>query len=332
MKEIRIVDAPDIPGLSFRNYQGEADLAAMVEVFEASREVDRFDWVDTLEDTIRQFDHLDNCDPDQDMLVAEVDGKMIAHSRAWWEELSDGETIYVYIGLLMPEWRRRGIGRAMIRWTEGRLREIAAGHKGEKKYFQRATVDSEVGLEILLQQEGYQAARYGFRMTRPTSAPLPDAPMPAGLEVRPATREQTRQIITAADEAFLDHWGARSMTENNFQEMMASPTFKPELWKVAWDGDEVAGNVLNYVDEEENQQYGRKRAYTEGISVRRPWRRRGLARALLVQSIQMFKELGFEETVLGVDSQNLSGALRLYEGVGYQVERRSTVYRKELSG
>ncbi len=59
-------------------------------------------------------------------------------------------------------------------------------------------------------------------------------------------------------------------------------------------------------------------------------RRRGLARALLTQSIQMFRDLGMEETALGVDTQNPSGALRLYESVGYQEIRRHTFYRKAL--
>jgi ribosomal protein S18 acetylase RimI-like enzyme len=99
---------------------------------------------------------------------------------------------------------------------------------------------------------------------------------------------------------------------------------------VAWDAStgEVAGQVQNFVNAEENEQRGVRRGYTEGISVRRPWRRRGLARALLTRSLQMFKEMGMEEAALGVDAQNLSGALNLYESVGFRVEKRHTTYRK----
>ena len=115
------------------------------------------------------------------------------------------------------------------------------------------------------------------------------------------------------------------------QQWMEDPTYAPALWKVAWDGDEPAGAVQNFIEQRDNEQYGRKRGYTEGIWVRRPWRRRGLARALLTQSIQMFVEMGLDETCLGVDVQNPRGALRLYESVGYQVERRNTTYRKPLA-
>jgi mycothiol synthase len=88
--------------------------------------------------------------------------------------------------------------------------------------------------------------------------------------------------------------------------------------------------VLNFVNSAENAEYKRNRGYTEGISVRRAWRKQGLARALLVQSMQMFKELGMTETALGVDAENLSGALNLYQSVGYQEDNRGITFRKPL--
>jgi len=331
MESIALPAAPDILGLGFRPFGGESDYPGMVAVFEASKGVDRFDWVITVDDVRREFDHLHNCDPTQDMLVAEIDGRMIAYSRVWWDQETEGDRIYTFLGLLVPEWRRKGIGRAMIRCGERRLRQIAGQHPAEiPKYFQRGVVDSEVGLEVLLQSEGYEALRYGFSMVRPVSQPLPEAPMPPGLEVRPVREGQARAILAASDEAFRDHWGHRPLTENDIRGWMSEPTFDPALWKVAWEGDEVAGGVLGYVDRAENEQYNRQRGYTEDIWVRRPWRRRGLARSLLVQSIQMFAEMGMEETALGVDVQNPHGALRLYEGVGYRVDRRHTTYRKPL--
>ncbi len=332
MQPIVLPDAPPIPGLTFRSFQGESDYPGMVDVFEASKEVDRFDRVITVDDVRREFDHLHNCDPYQDMLVAEIEGEMIAYSRAWWEQESEGDRIYTFIGLLVPAWRRKGIGKAMIRHAERRLCEIAGEHPAEvPKYLQRGVVDSEVGLEALLRNEGYVPLRYGFSMVRATSQPLPEAPLPEGLEVRPVRDEDVRQIVEASDEAFRDHWGHRPMTEDDLRHWMSDRAFDPSLWVVAWDGDQVAGSVLGYLDQAENDAHGRKRGYTECIWVRRPWRRRGLARALLVRSIAMFVEMGMEETALGVDTQNPHGALRLYQSVGYQVERRHTTYRKPLA-
>jgi ribosomal protein S18 acetylase RimI-like enzyme len=89
--------------------------------------------------------------------------------------------------------------------------------------------------------------------------------------------------------------------------------------------------VLNYIDSEENAEYQRQRGYTEGISVRRPWRRRGVARALLTRSLKMFHDMGMHEAALGVDSQNLNGANLLYESVGFRLVQRFAIYRKPLS-
>jgi ribosomal protein S18 acetylase RimI-like enzyme len=139
-----------------------------------------------------------------------------------------------------------------------------------------------------------------------------------------------RQIFYATVEAAQDHWNFVQPEEEDFLAWQDNPTFDPSLWAVAWEGDEVVGTVLNFIDKEYNKNY-RKRGYTENICTRRPWRRKGIARALLTQSIQMFIDMGMEETALGVDTENPSGALKLYQDVGYVEEKRHVTYRKQLS-
>lgn len=126
-------------------------------------------------------------------------------------------------------------------------------------------------------------------------APRPEAPLPPGLEVRPVAPEQYRAVWDAKEEARQDHWGYGPTTDSDFARWIEIRAFTPHLWKVAWDGDQVAGMVLNRLDVEENAQYHRQRGYAKEVFVRRPWRRRGLARSLLVQSIEMFKVMGMEE-------------------------------------
>ena len=189
---------------------------------------------------------------------------------------------------------------------------------------------SEKDLVALLESRGYLPVRYETHMVRDLSEPFPEAPMPPGLEVRPVKPEQLRHIFEASNEAFRDHWGSRDESEEEYKSQLESPEFRPELWKVAWDGDQMASVIHNFVDEKENEEYNRKRGYTEGICTRRPWRKLGLARSLLVQSMQMFKEMGMTETALSVDSQNISGAVRLYESVGYRKVKQQIVYRKPI--
>ncbi len=132
-------------------------------------------------------------------------------------------------------------------------------------------------------------------------------------------------------EAFRDHWGFSPDAEDPLEVWLESPHFDPSLWRVAWQDDEVVGMVLSFIDQDENAAYGRKRGYTENIAVRRPWRKKGVARALIAASLKALKERGLEEAALGVDTQNLSGAFRLYESMGYRHVKRFSSMRKEIS-
>jgi ribosomal protein S18 acetylase RimI-like enzyme len=196
------------------------------------------------------------------------------------------------------------------------------------RYFDTYASASEKDKEALLLKEGYEPVRYAFSMKRSLLETVEVTPMPPGLEIRTVKPEQFRQVWDASQEAFRDHWGYVPAPEEEYQRWLSSPEIAPDLWKVAWDGDQVAGMVLNFVNESENKEYGRKRGYTEGISVRRPWRRQGLARALLTCSLKMFQDMGMTEAALGVDAQNPNGALRLYESVGFRQYQRHTTYRK----
>lgn len=328
---IMVPGAPAIPGLTFRGFRGKVDYAAMVATIEGSKEVDNLEWTLDIEDTARNYAHMVNCDPYQDMLFAEMDGQVIGYSRVWWEQAQQGQRFYQHFAHLLPEWRDKGIRRAMLRYNERRSREIAAGHSVEGAcLFQAWTSDGETHWESLLVSEGYEAVRYGFSMVRPNLDDIPDLPLPEGLEVRPVQPEHYWAVWRAAEEAFRDHWGETEWQDEWFEEWQESPTFMPELWQVAWDGDQVAGSVQNFINHEENAEYSRKRGYTEGISVRRPWRRRGLARALIARSFRVLKEQGMTEAALGVDAENPNGALRLYQSMGFREVKRHTTFRKPL--
>jgi ribosomal protein S18 acetylase RimI-like enzyme len=165
-------------------------------------------------------------------------------------------------------------------------------------------------------------------MVRPDLENIPDLPLPAGLEVRPALPEHYRPIFDASNEAFRDHWGYIPEPEENFQKMLADPNLDPSLWRVAWNSDRIAGMVLSFINKAENEEFNRKRGYTENICVLRPWRKQGLAKALIALSLKALKERGMDHAALGVDAENTSGATHLYEKMGFRVVSRGTIYRK----
>jgi mycothiol synthase len=332
--EIVVPGAPAIAGLRFRGFAGPDDYPRMAAVIDRSKVVDGIERTQSPEEMARFYSHLVNCDPYQDMLMVEVDGDLVGYNRVWWAQYEGDARVYWHIGFLAPEWRGKGIGRATLGWLEDRLRAIAAGHHDYDgpRAFQTDAAGTQADREALLRQAGYEPVRYGYSMVRPLADPIEVSPMPEGLEVRPVPPEKYRAVWQADTEAFRDHWGFVEPTENDYQNFITSPEFNPALWRVAFDtaSGEVAGMVLNFVNQAENQEYNRKRGYTEGISVRRPWRRRGLARALLTRSLQMFKDMGMTEAALGVDTENVSGALRLYESVGFKVVKRDSLWRKPM--
>jgi mycothiol synthase len=325
--------APAVPGLRFRHYRGEEDLPAMLRVYRAAHDADGLEEVTTLEQITLNYATLWNCDPARDVVLAEVDGELVAYSRVFWSELVEGGRSYQNFGFVHPDWRRRGIGGAMHRHNEERLRKIAAQHpEAAPKWFESEGVDADPGNTALLLGSGYQPARFFYDMVLPSLDGVTESPMPGGIDLRPATRDQYRTIWLAAAEAFRDHWGATEWTEEDWTRFEADPAnADPRFWRIGWDGDEVAGVVQTTVPAAENEQHGRARVYVNWVAVRRPWRRRGLARALLVGSLVAAREAGFTSANLGVDSNSPTGATGLYESIGFAPEKTFTTYRRLLA-
>jgi mycothiol synthase len=329
-----LLDKLEIDGLRLRGFQGDDDFPKMMDVSDESKRADDIDHNETLKGLQVSYQHLVNCDPTTDMLMVEVDGTLVGYSRVWWQQVEDGPRGYLHFAQLLPTWRGTGLRRLMLRYNEHRLRAIAADHDGAApRTFECWAGEGETDWIELLEGEGYRAIRYSFEMVRPNLDEIPDAPLPAGLEVRPVQPAEIPQIWAAAREAFRDHWGfseAEWADDGWFAAWQELPSFKPALWQVAWDGDQVAGMVLNFIDEIENKRFNRRRGYTETICVRRPWRRRGLARALIARSLALHKAQGMTEAALGVDADNPNGALQLYTRMGYEVVKRESGYRKPL--
>jgi len=326
-----LAEPPDVPGLVFRAFRGEEDFPAMRATKNNAEAADGGDQPASLEDFVQTYRHLDHCDPATDLVIAEVDGRMVAYGRVqWWEEYV-GPRCYQSFCFVLPEARGRGMGSAMLAHNEARLRQIAAGHPaGGERVFEVFYSDREQGAAALYAAAGYRPVRHGAEMVRPDLEGIPEAPLPEGLVVRTARPDELRRVWEAEVEAFRDHWGAAPPTEKDYEAFLEYPYNDPALWRIAWDGEQVAGQVRSFINGPENEAMGRRRGYTESISVRRPYRRQGLARALIGQSLHALKERGMEEAALGVQTENIHGAFRLYESMGFRVVQSWTTLRKPL--
>lgn len=327
---IVLPEAPAIPGLVFRRFRGAEDFPAIAAVITASNAADGSgEWV-TTEEVAGRHAHPVNWDPREDTLLAEASGALVGYAGTEWRVEDTGDHLHFIHLHLAPEWRDRGLEIAMQSHLEQRARIAAsAGPNGARRLFAGAAAAGWRAHSELLLARGYKPVRHFFDMRRPLDGDLPEASLPAGLELRPARPEQYRAIWDANVESFRDHWGFILPTDEDYREWLEWPNNDPRLWLVAWDGDQVAGAAINIIQKNEKGERDTE-GWVDDLYVRRPWRKRGLGRALLTGSLHLFKARGMTHAGLGVDSENLSGALRLYESVGFRARRHVTAYRKPM--
>jgi mycothiol synthase len=321
---------PQLHGVLFRRFRGASDYADFARIITAASSAEGSDRVETADGVASHYDHLDRCDPERDLLLAEVDGRTAGYSRVWWGQELDGPRLYMQVCFVDPEFGGRGIGSALFAWNEERLRQIAAEHDVPEKMFEVWANDVNAGAVALIRGRGFEPVTYSAEMVRPSVHDLPDHRLPEGLEIRPVTEDQLRPIWEAEVEHFRDHWGYVEPTEGSYDRFLAFPYNDLTLWKVAWDHGAVAGMVRSFIDTAQNEEHGYARGWTESISTARRWRRRGVAKALIVESIRELASRGMTEVALGVHTENPNGAYDLYAGLGYKVVATWTTYRKPL--
>jgi len=324
--------APDIRGLRDRPYR-QGDAPALVELYTRSDIADEVPWRPSVEELESWLSRRNaNYDPTRDMRVVEVGGSVVAEWHVEWVDTTDGLREYRIGCAVDPEWRGKGIGSWMLAEAEAFARARAAALPSDRPHFYGNWQPEGAKPSIrLVERHGYEPVRYFFDMVRPTLDGVPEVQLPDGLELRPVTDDLVLQLWNADVEAFQDHWGGFDGSPERLEEWKRDPKWDPSLFVVAWDGEEIAGGVINEINDTENEAFNRRRGWLASVFVRRPWRRRGLGRALVAQSLHVFRERGMTSAGLGVDADNPTGALRLYEEAGFEPEYRSTAYRKPMA-
>lgn len=321
---------PEFPGLEFRFLGERPDYDALAATVNASMAADKVGHTVAAQELKSFYSHLEGFDIGRDVLTAWQDDQMVAESYVVGFHEQDGPRVFFTHAYLRPEWRQPGLLETLVDWAEAHALELQRQRPPRPARLRSVLNEGETDLRQLLEARGFEVERYFYTMVRPHLDDIQQAPCPPGIEIRPVEQEHYPQIWQAKTEAFQGHWGTREMGEDDYQRWLANPIQDPALWQVAWDGDEVAGMVLNFIDSQENQELGRKRGYTEDISVRRPWRRQGLASHLIARSLALLRDQGMEEAALGVDVDNPSGALGLYEHFGYEVVSSDRAYGRPL--
>jgi ribosomal protein S18 acetylase RimI-like enzyme len=328
---VAIQHAPAIPDLTFRRFQGEADYVEMLRVLEGCRERDQIDrhapraGVPTLDVLARRM--ADTPAGTLDMVMAEIAGRLVGYNSvtSWTEE--DGTAVYLHLGWLLPDWRSMGIGSALFRAAEARCRERATTERSVATavYATNATSTEREATALTL-ANGYSVVRRLADMKLLAPIPIEEPPLPTGVEVRPVVPDQYLAIFRGYRAIWSGLWGVEQETDDTYREflddMVNVPGYHPDLWRVAWSGDEVVGLVFCHL-------YDGFADVTE-VGVRADWQRRGLARALLVRAMRAVPERGVEDIRIVTDALDGRGARSLYESVGFRSLKEHVLYRKPM--
>jgi len=324
---------PKIDGITFRHFKGEPDYKYLAEIETAANTANQIEEVRTLEEVANEFTRPVNMDPALDVVIAEAGGEPVGFAKLQWRLTAENERLYWQSGYVKPNWTRKGIGRALLAYTEGRARDHATTHPYDgPSYLRGVGEDTAFGKIALFEQNQYPIIRYFCFMQRKDLNNLAQAQLPPGLEFRPAEPAHLRQIWEAKDESFRDHWGYSPKTEGDYLSWLDSPDNQPDLWQVVWDTNKnvVAAVSLNAIMEQDNRLYNFKRGWVNDLGVRRPYRKTGVATAMLWNGLKVLRAYGMTEAVLGVDAENPHNALRLYESVGFRVINKDALYQKPV--
>jgi mycothiol synthase len=233
------------------------------------------------------------------------------------------------VGVVALPHHGRGLGAAILAETERRARRLVDLAPPERRVVIHAgALADEPRASALLSQHGYVEVRRLSQMQIDFDQP-PVAPAAVpGIEIRPLVEGDETAVYACVAEAFEDHWGEAFPSEADWihEHVTAAGTFHPELWWLAWEGSELAGALIGQPNADENPALG----YIGLVGVRRAFRGRGIAEALLRTSFVRFRGLGRRGACLHVDTESVTGATRLYERVGMVTHPRFATWEKEL--
>lgn len=303
-------------------------------IFDCARAIDAAEhphYVTTREEIEEELGHS-YVDLEHDSLIAlDPDGHALAYGLAILGPSQDTLVRSILTGGVRPSARGRHLGRALLAWQEARaLQQFAGSDKRLPGWMIVWTFERAEATIRLAHRAGFRIARYFLELRRDLSKPVIPQQL-AGFDIVPFDASRSEAVRLARNDAFRDHWGSQPTTEENWNDMVARSTFRPDLsfLAIAPDG-RIAGFVLSEVNEEDFEPQGFSSAYIDLVGVPRAFRRRGVAPALLTRTLEAIAAAGLEMAVLDVDAESPTGALGLYTHLGFAEANRSLQLNKEF--
>jgi ribosomal protein S18 acetylase RimI-like enzyme len=246
----------------------------------------------------------------QDILIAEDDKRIVGYADVG----AYGELVWLDVRATDPE---------SLPDLLPAIENVAAAKAPEAKLIGYTSAD-DTPLRDLYAGSGYDLARHSFRMRIDLDGRPPEPEWPDGFSVRTMREGEDRRFYDAQMASFADTWMfAPDPYEHWRHWMVDEPTFDPTLWFAAEQGEDLAGIVIARAPEHEPGV-----GWVRILGVLPEYRQRGLGQALLLHTFGEFARRGFQAVGLGVDAENPTGAVRVYERAGMRVERTNLLFEK----
>ena len=312
-------------------YTSDAELAEIAHLINASRAVDDLERRTSVVKLREDF-----ADPQFDIahdlqLWRDDSGELVAVAELW-RQTPQTEILGTVDFNIHPQVRSDELVAEVMTWAEQRLRE--AGQSLSLPLILRSGCrDSVQWRRSLLTQFGFTPERYFFRLTRSLKAPIPTPQIPEGWKIRSVDAKKDAEAwVEMFNQSFVDHWNHHPLSLEEFHYYATLSSYDPTLdLVIETSAGELVTFCMSEIAPEYNARLGLKRGHVCLLGTRRGYRRLGLARSLLFEGLNRLKAAGMDTATLGVDAQNPLGALGLYESVGFQKDRSSTVFRKEMT-
>jgi ribosomal protein S18 acetylase RimI-like enzyme len=259
-----------------------------------------------------------------------LDGGLVAYGLVWHRPSGAREERAILIGVVAPDYRGQGIGRHLLDWQIERGREsLSSCDPTLPWYIRTRDFDWVEDSFRLYRRFGLEPVRFIKEMIRALDAPIVPR-SPDGVEILPWDRSLDEGTREALNEAFGDHWGSTPLDEDSFRHLVERNAIRLDLSFQAVAGGEVIGYSLNGFFPDDEQVTGRREGWVRSLGVKQAWRGRGVASALLENTFNAFIDARFTHSMLGVDSENPTGAFGLYERLGYEVLHGTVITQLEV--
>lgn len=336
------VDAPDVveipsagADLTWRAATKE-DIPALFELWRAAGAVDHPTSLVMLDELEEEFDD-DDFDPALDSVIA-VDslGRVVAFGSATVKSAHETVVWVALDGTVHPERRGEGIGSSVLRWQEQRgLQHLAESDECLPAWLASSAEEHAVWTIELFHRNGYESVRWWHELERDLAQPIPDVTLPEGIRIETYGPEWSEPTRDAHNEAFRDHWGSQPEAREDWEAAHRLSAFRADLSFVAVARDAagqdiVVAYLLSDVNEEEWEANGYSFGFVDLLGVRRDWRGRKLAQALLTHAMRAYRHEGLQRAVLDVDADSPTGAVALYAGLGFSLVNRSISLIKQF--